>query len=229
MAPRQWHGVTGGRTCSGPASPTPSLPMTRPSSRAGRRSPMSATGLIPDRQSAVPMTDLYREDGALSCITAFAAFLVQGRFRWTAHRGSGDRPSVLAVAVQQFLLLSHGCADPVRAGAWPCCADQSEDEGRQGVPGHLFQPGGDRDGGHLRSLDFPLQPRCRAHQPAAGLGDAGYFRQSQLAALYPILLDIPRDFDEAAAIDGATPFQACWTIFLPSSRPVIASVAILRI
>ncbi len=45
---------------------------------------------------------------------------------------------------------------------------------------------------------------------------------------YQFFLDIPKDFDEAATIDGATPFQIYWTIILPLSRPVIASVAILQ-
>ncbi|MBN8999526.1 MAG: carbohydrate ABC transporter permease [Rhizobiales bacterium] len=45
---------------------------------------------------------------------------------------------------------------------------------------------------------------------------------------YQFFLDIPRDFDEAARIDGASPFQIYWHIILPLSRPVIASVAILQ-
>lgn len=45
---------------------------------------------------------------------------------------------------------------------------------------------------------------------------------------YQFFLDIPKDFDEAARIDGASPFQIYWMIILPLSRPVIASVAILQ-
>lgn len=40
--------------------------------------------------------------------------------------------------------------------------------------------------------------------------------------------DIPKDFDEAAAIDGATPWQIYWRIIVPMSRPVFATVAILQ-
>ncbi|WP_117234344.1 carbohydrate ABC transporter permease [Vibrio maerlii] len=40
--------------------------------------------------------------------------------------------------------------------------------------------------------------------------------------------DIPKDFDEAAAIDGATPFQIYWRIIIPMSKPVFATVAILQ-
>ncbi len=45
---------------------------------------------------------------------------------------------------------------------------------------------------------------------------------------YQFFLDIPKDFDEAARIDGASSFQIYWNIIMPLSRPVIASVAILQ-
>ena len=45
---------------------------------------------------------------------------------------------------------------------------------------------------------------------------------------YQFFKDIPKDFDEAAAIDGATPWQVYWRIILPMSGPVIATVAILQ-
>ena len=45
---------------------------------------------------------------------------------------------------------------------------------------------------------------------------------------YQFFLDIPKDFDEAARIDGASPFQIYRMIIMPLSRPVIASVAILQ-
>ena len=45
---------------------------------------------------------------------------------------------------------------------------------------------------------------------------------------YQFFKDIPKDFDEAAAIDGASPFQIYWRIILPMSGPVFATVAILQ-
>jgi multiple sugar transport system permease protein len=39
---------------------------------------------------------------------------------------------------------------------------------------------------------------------------------------------IPKDFDEAAYIDGATPFQVYRHVIVPSSKPVFATVSILQ-
>lgn len=46
--------------------------------------------------------------------------------------------------------------------------------------------------------------------------------------LYQFFLDIPRDFDEAARVDGAGPLRIYWSIILPMSRPVLATVAIIQ-
>lgn len=45
---------------------------------------------------------------------------------------------------------------------------------------------------------------------------------------YQFFIGIPKDFDEAAYIDGATPFGVYRRILMPLSRPVIATVAILQ-
>jgi multiple sugar transport system permease protein len=45
---------------------------------------------------------------------------------------------------------------------------------------------------------------------------------------YQFFRDIPKDFDEAAAIDGATPWQIYWKVIVPMSGPVFATVAILQ-
>ncbi len=45
---------------------------------------------------------------------------------------------------------------------------------------------------------------------------------------YQFFLDIPKDFDEAALVDGASRFRIYWNIIIPISRPVIATVAILQ-
>lgn len=45
---------------------------------------------------------------------------------------------------------------------------------------------------------------------------------------YQFFRDIPRDFDEAAYVDGASPFQVYRHVIVPSSVPVFATVAILQ-
>ena len=39
---------------------------------------------------------------------------------------------------------------------------------------------------------------------------------------------VPREFEEAAAIDGASPFQALWRVVFPLLRPVTGTVVILN-
>ena len=43
------------------------------------------------------------------------------------------------------------------------------------------------------------------------------------------MLDLPREIDEAATIDGATESQIFWRIMLPLCRPIIVSCIILHV
>jgi multiple sugar transport system permease protein len=45
---------------------------------------------------------------------------------------------------------------------------------------------------------------------------------------YQFFIGIPKDFDEAARVDGATGFMIYYRIIVPLSRPVFATVAILQ-
>jgi multiple sugar transport system permease protein len=45
---------------------------------------------------------------------------------------------------------------------------------------------------------------------------------------YQFFIGIPRDFDEAAYVDGASYFRIYWQVIVPLSRPVFATVAILK-
>jgi multiple sugar transport system permease protein len=45
---------------------------------------------------------------------------------------------------------------------------------------------------------------------------------------YQFFIGIPKDFDEAAYVDGAGPFRIYWQVMVPLSRPVFATVAILK-
>lgn len=45
---------------------------------------------------------------------------------------------------------------------------------------------------------------------------------------YQFFINIPKDFDEAALVDGASRFMIYWRIIVPLSRPVFATVAIIQ-
>jgi multiple sugar transport system permease protein len=45
---------------------------------------------------------------------------------------------------------------------------------------------------------------------------------------YQFFRDIPKDFDEAAYVDGATPWQVYVHVIVPLSKPVFATVTILQ-
>jgi multiple sugar transport system permease protein len=45
---------------------------------------------------------------------------------------------------------------------------------------------------------------------------------------YQFFINIPKDFDEAAVVDGAGYLRIYWQIIVPLSRPVFATVAILK-
>jgi multiple sugar transport system permease protein len=45
--------------------------------------------------------------------------------------------------------------------------------------------------------------------------------------LYQFFSQVPRDLYDAAVVDGASPFQIYWKVFLPISLPALATVAIL--
>jgi multiple sugar transport system permease protein len=45
--------------------------------------------------------------------------------------------------------------------------------------------------------------------------------------LRQFMLGIPRDFHEAAVLEGANPFQVYWHIYLPLARPALAAFAFL--
>jgi multiple sugar transport system permease protein len=44
---------------------------------------------------------------------------------------------------------------------------------------------------------------------------------------YQFFIQIPRDLEEAAVVDGASRYRIYWSIVLPLSRPIIATVTIL--
>ncbi len=45
---------------------------------------------------------------------------------------------------------------------------------------------------------------------------------------YQFFIGLPRDLDEAALVDGASRFRIYWSVIVPISKPVFATVAILK-
>ncbi|MCB0115699.1 MAG: carbohydrate ABC transporter permease [Caldilineaceae bacterium] len=46
--------------------------------------------------------------------------------------------------------------------------------------------------------------------------------------LRQFIMSIPRDLDEAATIDGASPFRVLWSVLMPLMKPALTTVAILQ-
>ncbi|MBI3958505.1 MAG: carbohydrate ABC transporter permease [Chloroflexi bacterium] len=46
--------------------------------------------------------------------------------------------------------------------------------------------------------------------------------------LRQFIMSIPRDLDEAAVMDGASPFRVLWSVLLPLMKPALTTVAILQ-
>jgi raffinose/stachyose/melibiose transport system permease protein len=61
------------------------------------------------------------------------------------------------------------------------------------------------------------------------LPQAAFALPTTIIVLRPFFRSIPAELEEAAAIDGCGPFRFFWTIVLPLSRPVLATVSVLVI
>ena len=59
-------------------------------------------------------------------------------------------------------------------------------------------------------------------------GDGILHRAFSIFLFYQFFINIPKDLEEAALVDGASRFRIFWTIIVPLSRPVFATVAILQ-
>lgn len=61
------------------------------------------------------------------------------------------------------------------------------------------------------------------------LPQAAFALPLSIVVLRPFFRSIPRELEEAAAIDGCGPFRFYWSILLPLSRPVLSTIAVLTI
>ena len=61
------------------------------------------------------------------------------------------------------------------------------------------------------------------------LPQAAFTLPLSIVILRPFFASIPRELEEAAILDGARPLRVYWSVFLPLSRPAMATVAALTI
>ncbi|HEU5112412.1 MAG TPA: carbohydrate ABC transporter permease [Acidimicrobiia bacterium] len=61
------------------------------------------------------------------------------------------------------------------------------------------------------------------------LPQAAFGLPLSIVILRPFFRSIPRDLEDAAAIDGCGPLRFYWSVMLPLSRPVLSTVAVLTV
>ena len=61
------------------------------------------------------------------------------------------------------------------------------------------------------------------------LPQAAFALPLSIVILRPFFASIPRELEEAAILDGASPFRVYWSVFLPLSRPAMSTVAALTL
>ena len=75
----------------------------------------------------------------------------------------------------------------------------------------------------LRSVDLTNNPL------GVALPQAAFELPTAVIVLRPFFRAIPGELEEAAVIDGCGPFRFFWSIALPMSRPVLATIAVLAL
>ena len=61
------------------------------------------------------------------------------------------------------------------------------------------------------------------------LPQAAFGLPLSIVILRPFFRSIPRDLEDAAAIDGCGPLRFYWSVVLPLSRPVLSTIAVLTV
>ena len=61
------------------------------------------------------------------------------------------------------------------------------------------------------------------------LPQAAFTLPLSIVILRPFFASIPRELEEAATLDGASPLRVFWSVFLPLSRPEMSTIAALTI
>ena len=61
------------------------------------------------------------------------------------------------------------------------------------------------------------------------LPQAAFGLPTAIVIMRPFFRAIPRELQDAAAIDGCGPFRLYWSVMLPLSRPVLSTIAVLTV
>jgi raffinose/stachyose/melibiose transport system permease protein len=61
------------------------------------------------------------------------------------------------------------------------------------------------------------------------LPQAAFGLPLSIVILRPFFRSIPRDLEDAAAIDGCGPLRFYWSVMLPLSRPILSTIAVLTV
>ncbi|NJK45417.1 MAG: carbohydrate ABC transporter permease, partial [Pleurocapsa sp. SU_196_0] len=77
---------------------------------------------------------------------------------------------------------------------------------------------------------FDLLTRLGLNNSLLGviLAEAGPAHVSYILLFTGFFVGIPRELEESATVDGATPWQTFWKIMLPLARPMVATVGIFQ-
>ncbi len=75
----------------------------------------------------------------------------------------------------------------------------------------------------LRQTDLLSNPL------GVALPQAAFALPLSIVIMRPFFRAVPRELQDAAAIDGCTPIRFYWSIMLPLSRPVLSTIAVLTI
>jgi raffinose/stachyose/melibiose transport system permease protein len=73
------------------------------------------------------------------------------------------------------------------------------------------------------------QTNLLSHPLGVALPQAAFALPLSIVIMRPFFRAVPRELQDAAAIDGCTPLRFYWSIMLPLSRPVLSTIAVLTI
>ncbi len=83
----------------------------------------------------------------------------------------------------------------------------------------------------LDAIVVPLYSVCRAlglRLDVPGAVPSLAFSLFDIFLVRQAILDVPRDFDEAAVLDGATTFRVFWSAILPNVRPALITLVLVQ-